>query len=188
MPATRCYRGTRNRSTHCLHKYSVWRKTFSKKVAPDLLGALRALREPRQDRWLWADAICIDQANVDEKNLQIETISKIYGQAESLYSSRPLFRPKLFRIVPADHVSRCIWLGESDSATSMAFNFIQREVLEFQDFGELCDTNYASRKWGAVLDLFQRQWFSRRWVVQEIALARKAMIYCGLDEMSWTGM
>src|SRR2546421_286671 len=31
----------------------------------------------------------------------------------------------------------------------------------------------------------QRDWFSRRWVVQEIALARSALIYCGTDMISW---
>lgn len=32
----------------------------------------------------------------------------------------------------------------------------------------------------------QRPWFSRRWVVQEIALARSATIYCGNDKIPWT--
>jgi len=31
----------------------------------------------------------------------------------------------------------------------------------------------------------QRSWFSRRWVVQEIALAKKAKIYCGPDDIDW---
>lgn len=31
----------------------------------------------------------------------------------------------------------------------------------------------------------QRDWFSRRWVVQEIALARKAKVYCGPDKIGW---
>jgi hypothetical protein len=38
------------------------------------------------------------------------------------------------------------------------------------------------------LDLMQRRWFSRRWVVQEIALAREAVIYCGADKIPWKGI
>jgi hypothetical protein len=69
----------------------------------------------------------------------------------------------------------------------MAFKFIQKEVLQLQNFDELCDSKEAMKKWGALLDLMQRQWFSRRWVVQEIALAREAMIYCGQDRIPWKG-
>jgi hypothetical protein len=65
----------------------------------------------------------------------------------------------------------------------MAFKFIKNEVLQLQNFDELCNSPEASKKWGALLDLMQRKWFSRRWVVQEIALARDALIYCGKDEI-----
>ena len=77
----------------------------------------------------------------------------------------------------------CVWLGEGDASSAMAFRFIQKEVLQLQNFDELCDSKEASKKWGALLDLMQRQWFSRRWVVQEISLARDAIIYCGSDMM-----
>jgi hypothetical protein len=84
--------------------------------------------------------------------------------------------------------SRCVWLGEGDATSAMAFKFIQKEVLQLQNFDELCDSKEASKKWGALLDLMQRQWFSRRWVVQEIALAKDAIIYCGKDKIPWKGV
>ncbi|KAI4622225.1 hypothetical protein J4E83_004965 [Alternaria metachromatica] len=67
----------------------------------------------------------------------------------------------------------------------MALSFIKHEVLNLQSFDTLCDSKDASRKWIALLDLMQRPWFSRRWVVQELALARKPIIYCGTDRISW---
>jgi hypothetical protein len=33
---------------------------YTKKVSPNLLAALKALRHPDKDRYLWIDAICID--------------------------------------------------------------------------------------------------------------------------------
>jgi hypothetical protein len=87
----------------------------------------------------------------------------------------------------ADLISSCVWLGEGDATSAMAFKFIQKEVLQLQNFDELCDSKEASKKWGALLDLMQRRWFSRRWVVQEIALAREAVIYCGADKIPWKG-
>ena len=87
----------------------------------------------------------------------------------------------------ANETSSCVWLGEGDATSAMAFKFIQKEVLQLQNFDELCDSKEASKKWGALLDLMQRQWFSRRWVVQEIALAREAVIYCGAENIPWKG-
>jgi hypothetical protein len=79
----------------------------------------------------------------------------------------------------------CIWLGEATESSRMALSFIKNEVLHLQSFDTLCDSKDASKKWIALLDLMQRPWFSRRWVVQELALARKPIIYCGNDRISW---
>jgi hypothetical protein len=43
----------------------------------------------------------------------------------------------------------------------------------------------AISNWRALQALMQRPWFSRRWVVQEIALAKAAIIYCGADSITW---
>ncbi|KAI9787650.1 MAG: hypothetical protein M1839_000181 [Geoglossum umbratile] len=138
-------------------------RLYIKDVSPDLVAALKTLRHPRQDRYLWIDEVCVNQKNYPEKNHQVEMMSVIYGEAESV----------------------CIWLGEGDKSSWMAFKFIRDEVLQLQNFDELCESERASSKWGALLDLMQRPWFSRRWVVQEIALAQDAMLYCGADRIPW---
>jgi hypothetical protein len=76
----------------------------------------------------------------------------------------------------------CIWLGESSQTSRIALRFINNEVLQLRKFDSLCDSRQATPKWDALLELMQRPWFSRRWVVQEIALVRKAFIYCGKDK------
>lgn len=83
----------------------------------------------------------------------------------------------------ADRV--CVWLGEANDSSRTALRFIKKEVLQLRDFDELCERGDASKKWRSLLELMQREWFSRRWVVQEIALARTAVIYCGEDHISW---
>ncbi|KAI4674147.1 uncharacterized protein J4E84_010760 [Alternaria hordeiaustralica] len=67
----------------------------------------------------------------------------------------------------------------------MALRFIKKEVSHLRSFDTLCDSQDASKKWVALLDLMQRPWFSRRWVVQELALAKNPIIYCGRDRISW---
>ncbi|KAF1942838.1 HET-domain-containing protein [Clathrospora elynae] len=138
-------------------------KTYAKPVSPDLVAALKALRHPTRNRYLWIDMVCIDQDNLDEKNHQVEMMDEIYGKADRV----------------------CIWLGEANDSSRMALDFIKHEVSHLHSFDDLCNSKDASKKWVALLDLMQRLWFSRRWVVQEIALARKAMIYCGHDKISW---
>ena len=40
-------------------------KSYAKYVSPDLVAALKALRYPTQNRYLWVDAVCINQKNVN---------------------------------------------------------------------------------------------------------------------------
>ena len=67
----------------------------------------------------------------------------------------------------------------------MAFDFIKDEVLRLQKFDELCESESAGSKWRALLNVMKRPWFSRRWVIQEIALAQQATIHCGEETISW---
>ncbi|KAF1847634.1 HET-domain-containing protein [Cucurbitaria berberidis CBS 394.84] len=139
------------------------RKTYAKYVSHNLVAALKALRHPDRSRYIWVDMVCIDQENLNEKNHQVEMMDIIYGNAERV----------------------CIWLGEANDSSRTALRFIKNEVSHLQSFDTLCDSKDASKKWVALLDLMQRPWFSRRWVVQELALAQKAVIYCGHDRISW---
>lgn len=67
----------------------------------------------------------------------------------------------------------------------MAIEFIRNEVMELNNFDKICSNKEYTRKWQALQMLMQTEWFSRRWVVQEIALAKKATVYCGNDSMPW---
>ncbi|KAF2854236.1 hypothetical protein T440DRAFT_544500 [Plenodomus tracheiphilus IPT5] len=100
-----------------------------KRVSKTLGLALKYLRR-KNDRVLWIDAICINQANKEERSYQVSMMSLVYTRAE-------------------------------------------------------CSDQKNAHKWRAFLRLMQRSWFSRRWVVQEIALAFKARVYCGPDELDW---
>jgi len=134
----------------------------AKYVSPELAAALKALRRPRNNRNLWIDAVCINQDDPLEKNHQVMMMSAIYRHAGSV----------------------CVWLGPGDESSTSAFKFIKDELLQLHKLDNL-GNDHTRAKWVAFLALMQRSWFSRRWVVQEIALARSAMIYCGMDTMSW---
>ena len=143
-----------------IHKGQI---AYRKYIKPNLFDALMALRHPEYHLYLWVDAICIDQDNLDEKNHQVELMSEIYGNAARV----------------------CIWLGPETESSRTALLFIKNEVLQLQNFDDLCDNKDNTKKWRALLELMQLPWFSRRWVVQEVSLARRAVLCCGPDQISW---
>lgn len=51
-------------------------------VTDNLFDFLRCLRKQTTPRYIWADAICIDQLNEDEKEKQIALMTRVYRQAK----------------------------------------------------------------------------------------------------------
>lgn len=138
-------------------------KLYKLRVREQLALALKYLRHADRSRTLWIDAICINQDDPSERNHQVQMMSRIYTRAQEV----------------------CIWLGDSDSDSRVAIPFIKEEIIKLHKFDHLCSDKRYTEKWKALMMLMQREWFSRRWVVQEIALADKATIYCGRESMEW---
>ncbi|CAN9143262.1 unnamed protein product [Alternaria sp. RS040] len=79
----------------------------------------------------------------------------------------------------------CIWLGEDTDEDERAINFIHQEITHLKNFDAISSEKKYSKEWHALMLLMQREWFSRRWVVQEISLAKHAQIYCGPYSIPW---
>ncbi|KAM3076310.1 hypothetical protein ACMFMF_005643 [Clarireedia jacksonii] len=56
-------------------------------VSKNLCIALRAVRHPWKAVTFWADALCIDQANDDEKSKQVPMMGRIYEQRQQTWIS-----------------------------------------------------------------------------------------------------
>lgn len=50
-------------------------------IRPSLDWALRHLRRPEQALVLWADAVCINQSDVEEKNHQVQQMGLVYSRS-----------------------------------------------------------------------------------------------------------
>jgi Heterokaryon incompatibility protein (HET) len=127
----------------------------------NLRSALRHLRFENSTRRLWVDAICINQEDKKEKSFQIPYMGRIYSQARNV----------------------CVWLGDPSSDSDLAFKLIE-SILQLSDLDHLIDDK-CTDDWAALSSLMKRDWFSRRWVVQEIAFARTATVHCGLISINW---
>jgi hypothetical protein len=137
-------------------------KLHRKRVSETLGLALKYLRF-EEERFLWIDALCINQENNDERSSQVAMMSLVYAAA----------------------TKACVWLGEDDVESTMAIKFIREDISQLKDFDSLCKNQQHAPKWRSLLMLMQRPWFSRRWVVQEIVLAKNALVYCGPDKIEW---
>jgi hypothetical protein len=133
-------------------------------ITPSLTMALKRLRLQAKNRWLWVDAVCINQKSDAEKNSQVPLMAKIYSNALNV----------------------CVWVGDElkGKKTMLAVNLV-RSIRFLHNYDTFVEHYSRCSEWEALLDLMKREWFSRRWVVQEIAMAQKATIYCGQQELDW---
>jgi Heterokaryon incompatibility protein (HET) len=134
-------------------------------IKPNLDDALRRFRKDipsDQAQMFWIDAVCINQEDILEKNKQIRKMAMIYNRADSV----------------------SVWLGKEDKDSAQAIEFIER-LLKLDNFDPLDSDPGTPDQWAALLNLMQRRWFNRRWIVQEIALARRATVFCGDQSVSW---
>ncbi|KAL2672911.1 hypothetical protein Neosp_013628 [[Neocosmospora] mangrovei] len=151
-------------------------------VRPNLWWALKRIQKPEREVVLWADAICINQKEEadgenSEKSTQISMMTEIYGKAE--------------RVI--------VWLGEPEQGenTDITNTEVKQAVGYVEQLGNLDDLNHIASMHCGIFDkaglhdlepvfkLFRRGWFSRRWIVQEISVARKAILLCGEEKLSW---
>ena len=149
-------------------------------ISSNLYNALRRLRD-KSIKYLWVDRVCIDQSNILERTEQVRLMGKIYSKA---------------RLV-------VVWLGEEDSHTVPAFDLMDRiSKLATESSAQSFHTNssdifdpdalqamglpsFPSAEWESMHRLFERRWFQRSWVIQEVALAEYAIVVCGCRVFNW---
>jgi hypothetical protein len=147
---------------------------FEFQVTVNLYDALHALRHPQENRVFWIDAICINQDDVPERNKQVLRMRDIYSLADTVQ----------------------VWLGKADENSYTAMDLVGQLAEVVQDpedmlanglqnshrdtWEELFEASKPSTI-RALNQLFQRSWWTRVWVVQELSLANqvRARVRCG---------
>ncbi|RYO85568.1 hypothetical protein DL762_005133 [Monosporascus cannonballus] len=141
-------------------------------VTTNLLMALRHLRPPAGAgaTALWVDAVCINQQDLDERRHQVTMMRDIYASAE--------------RVI--------IWLGEEDAETDVLDSL---PLLAAQSRHQGVDpkrdqhlVDLMRRCTGFFFGLaVRRPWFSRVWIIQELAMARQdPLVVCGRKSVPWS--
>ncbi|KAL4778616.1 HET-domain-containing protein [Aspergillus varians] len=143
-------------------------------ITRNLYSALDAIRRlpTRPTRYIWADAICINQNDEKEQAQQVALMTKLYQRAAHVF----------------------VHLGNSDSDVEPALAAIRKSAsamfthhgasalqMSLQDWWSLGyqSVEEAKIQIRAFYKFLQRPWFTRVWVIQEYAVARSLIFLCG---------
>jgi hypothetical protein len=122
----------------------------------NLWNFLSRLRVHGYHDYLWCDANCIDQANDNERNHQVQLMSQIYRNAYSVLA----------------------WLGGEYRDSSATLSQIRSMSVMENSFGEL---RLRETIWRGLVAFSERTYWTRIWIVQEITVAEVIKLFCGAD-------
>jgi hypothetical protein len=106
----------------------------------------------------WIDAICINQANFEERNHQVKLMRQIYSNAQSV----------------------SIWLGEREaqSPIDVAMDLIAEQQLNYHA-KKYYTTEWTDQNMRPIRALCNNEYWRRIWVIQEVVLAKEPIIHYG---------
>ena len=134
------------------------------KVMKNLFLALQHLRMSSKIRTLWIDYLCINQESVLDRNTQVARMDRIYRSAS--------------RVV--------VWLGlESDDCSQALGELLGLAANVHLSTLYPSSLDETTSRLRPLLRLLRRPWFSRVWVVQEVALAKEAVVQLGNRTAPW---
>jgi hypothetical protein len=108
---------------------------------------------------LWIDAVCINQDDDSEKNIQVPMMHEIYTK-----TSRTI-----------------IWLGESDPEIDEVMQMLPTliPVIAVSKNNRETLPDRASSVWTGIHALLSKSWFNRVWIFQEAVLPDNVEVMCG---------
>lgn len=142
-------------------------------ITINLHNALKRVRDAEEPKTIWADALCLNQADAEEKNNQVPLMGQVFMLATNTviylgYSSdeeATMTEYGLNAIFEMIETLR-IQAGLSDDDHSVEYVEVMAHGVRTQPLPDV--------SWDCIGTFFDTEWFERIWCVQEIALARDA--------------
>ncbi|KAI1360583.1 heterokaryon incompatibility protein-domain-containing protein [Xylaria arbuscula] len=168
-------------------------------ITSSLAEALRAVRLVDQARVLWADGVCINQSDDNDKGEQVVRMAAIYASAKQVLCwfgndegnhAKHTFDLAIRlsqKLAPhLDNKPSSAGLSTPtgttvyiDHALSIAPKFSDEELE--QELKEGSNLEHIRL-------FFEKPWFSRMWIRQEIGFASKALAMCGDSQLDWNAL
>jgi hypothetical protein len=84
--------------------------------------------------------------------------------------------------------STLVWLGEETEDVKNSFELIRLSLILWPRDGHGNSSLHGKlvlHQFQPVRALMSREWYTRKWVIQEVVKAKEAIMICGLKTMSW---
>ena len=136
------------------------------RIRKNLYDALVHIRQLNEDRYLWIDALCINQSDDRERDVQVQMMGEIFASSQQVI----------------------VWTGLSDEASDVAFDIFSKmhssnpptRISHSRHGFILPNTiNLGHADIEAIRNWISRSYWHRLWIVQEVTLAPKLEIHCG---------
>jgi hypothetical protein len=117
-----------------------------------------------EPKLFWIDAICINQSDIGERNHQVGMMRQIYVSAADVY----------------------IWLGPGSDDSDIAMEYISKKSsrkLKAKGLG--FRPVWSEREGQALVELCERPYWRRMWIIQEVVNARHITVWCGTRSFEW---
>jgi hypothetical protein len=126
------------------------------------------LYEPGEDIYLWADAICINQNDLEEKGAQVSLMGLIYSTAKGAvgYIGAPKTAHPRAGFLAAMALANVVVTNNADGSDS------RTPDIDMEAYREL----------------WSQPWFNRSWVIQEMVLSLKTICLYGKGDVHVTWM
>jgi Heterokaryon incompatibility protein (HET) len=128
--------------------------------------------------FVWIDSLCINQDDMDEKSLQVRLMGEIYSKAQQVLIC--LGEPTLENYQAMDFIFplRNAIMEATKAAKDPSLVLIPSILLKG-------GFDASSSSWIALSKFLSLPWFTRIWVVQEVAVASNPVFICGDRAVTW---
>jgi hypothetical protein len=166
------------------------------------------LLAPGEEQWLWADALCINQKHDQEKNHQVPLMEQIYSSAERVFAwlgdekneraskavdANNIILHAIRQLPGYEFIQGSVQDGGLSCSKQEVLAEVGGEIL-----GAITDLTWLTEHYttqsvpeeshilsDAVVELFRLPYWTRLWILQELVLARDAVLLCGPMKISW---
>lgn len=146
---------------------------------------LHDLRSPEADRTLWIDAVCINQYDSTERGHQVQQMREIFANAQRVLFciSRPTEMTDLLMTALQQLHQNADGDCASETDLVQLYATWERVRTRLEDEHHAVDLRLRN----GLEYVLGQPWFSRAWILQEVANAREALVYCGRRSApAWT--
>ncbi|KAK3938721.1 heterokaryon incompatibility protein-domain-containing protein [Diplogelasinospora grovesii] len=154
------------------------------KITASLYSALRNIRHAGTEdgiRTLWADGVCINQQDVEERSCQVQLMAEIYRSASRVIT---------YVGNDTDNIKPAIDLAKRLILCSIELRATWTKIRVTPSSAAPYHTKYrlpsdGDPAWLPLRNFLGRPWYTRMWIVQESLLNKNVLMMCGKVEIPW---